>query len=72
MVDPANRLSRREVAVLFAQSDFLCIGSGLDVGMRVVVSDPTPAIEGMLVTPVNDEKLAAALVAQAQAGTDVR
>ena len=40
--------------------------------MRVVVSDPTPAVEGMLVTPVNDDELRAALVAQAQAGTDVR
>ncbi len=72
VVDGANRLERRYVTVLFAQSDFLCIGDGLDAQMRVVVSDPTPAIEGMLVTPVNDEKLAAALIAQAQAGTDVR
>ena len=72
VVDGANRLARREVTVLFAQSDFLCIGDGLDAGMRVIVSDPTPAIEGMLVAPVNDEKLTAALVAQAQAGTDVR
>jgi len=72
VVDGANRLARRDVTVLFAQSDFLCIGDGLDAGMRVVVSDPTPAIEGMLVTPVNDEKLTAALIAQAQAGTDVR
>jgi len=72
VVDGANRLERRDVIVLFAQSDFLCIGGGLDAGMRVVVSDPTPAIEGMLVAPVRDEALTAALVAQALAGTDVR
>jgi len=72
VVDEANRLARRDVTVQFAQSDFLCILNGLEPGMRVVVSDPTPAIEGMLVEPANDEQLTALLIAEAQAGTDVR
>jgi len=72
IVDNANRLARREVRVLFAQSDFLCMAGGLDPGVSVVVSDPTPAIEGMLVDPVRDKELEAFLVAQAQGGTDVR
>ncbi len=72
LVDAANRLQRRAVQVLFAQSDFLCIESGLETGDRVIVSDPTPAIEGMLVDPVEDERLGAAVLSQARAGAGVR
>ena len=35
--------------------------SGLEPGDRVVVSDPTPAIEGMLVAPQLDRDLARSL-----------
>jgi len=72
VVNDTNRLERHEVVVLFAQSDFLCIGEGIEAGARVVVSDPTPAVEGMLVTPVTDEDLTAVLLEQAEAETDVR
>lgn len=72
VVDVDNRLRRSAVDVLFAQSDFLCIESGLEAGDRVVVSDPTPAIEGMLVDPVVDESLKSAVLSQALAGTGVR
>lgn len=72
VVDADNRLQRRAVNVLFAQSDFLCVDSGLEAGDRVVVSDPTPAIEGMLVDPVEDESLKGAVLSQARAGTGVR
>ncbi len=72
VVNAHNRLQRRAVNVLFAQSDFLCLASGLDAGDRVVVADPTPAIEGMLVDPLADESLKGAVLSQARAGTDVR
>jgi hypothetical protein len=71
LADAHNRLQRRTVQVLFAQSEFLCIENGLDTGDRVIVSDPTPAIEGMLVEPVEDERLGAAILLQARAGADV-
>jgi RND family efflux transporter MFP subunit len=72
VVDADNRLQRRAVNVLFAQSDFLCIDSGLEVGDRVVVSDPTPAIEGMLVDPVEDGSLEGVVLSQARSGTGIR
>lgn len=72
VIDANNRLQRRAVEILFAQSDFLCLERGLETGDRVVVSDPTPAIEGMLVDPVEDESLSDAILSQARAGTGVR
>ena len=38
---------------------------GVEPGERVIVSDPTPAIEGMLITPVVDAQWAAILREQA-------
>jgi RND family efflux transporter MFP subunit len=66
VVDGDNRLRRRDLTVLFAQADFVCIETGLEPGERVAVSDPTPAIEGMLIDPVFDETVLAALLAEAQ------
>jgi hypothetical protein len=45
------------VEVAFAQSSFLCLRDGLQAGERLVVSDPTPAIEGLLTEPVPDDPL---------------
>lgn len=72
IVDPENRLRRRAVSVLFSQSDFICLEGGLEPGDKVVVSDPMPAIEGMLVKPVADDELRSNLIAQATARTGVR
>lgn len=72
VIDGTRRLGRREVTVAFSQSDFVCLSGGLDAGDAVVVSDPSPAIEGMLVDPVRDESLEARLIEQAAARTDVQ
>lgn len=72
LVDATSRLQRRPVQVLFAQVDFLCVENGLESGDRVIVSDPTPAIEGTLVSPVVDDQLGAALLSQARAGSEDR
>ncbi len=61
------RLGRRKVEVAFAQSSFLCLKNGLEEGDTLVVSDPTPAIEGLLVEPVVDERLQQRLISQATA-----
>jgi multidrug efflux pump subunit AcrA (membrane-fusion protein) len=67
-----NRLQRRSVKIYFEQSDFLCIKSGLQAGDRVVISDPTPAIEGMLVNPVQDDSLQTRIRSQAGGRTPIR
>lgn len=65
VVDDDNRLRRRKVEIAFAQSSFLCVRDGLQKGERLVVSDPTPAIEGLLTEPVPDDPFQQRLIAQA-------
>jgi len=57
LVDTNGRLRKKAVQVAFAQDDLVVLESGLDGGETVIVSDPTPAIEGMKVDPVIDEEL---------------
>ncbi|MFO7903365.1 MAG: efflux RND transporter periplasmic adaptor subunit [Planctomycetota bacterium] len=72
VVDDENRLRRREVEVAFAQSSFLCLNKGLRDGDTLVVSDPTPAIEGLLVDPAADTRLQQRLISQATAEGPLR
>jgi RND family efflux transporter MFP subunit len=51
VVDAENRLEVREVEVAFVQFDEVLIRSGLEDGERVVLSDLTPVIPGMLLLP---------------------
>ena len=57
VLDNSNRLQRRPVKIAFEQSDFAVIKEGLQPEERVVVSELTPAIEGLLVEPVDDTEL---------------
>ncbi len=66
LVDEQGRLRKREIKIAFAQDDIVVVESGLVGGETVIVSDPTPAIEGMLVKSVLDSKLAAIIVQQAE------
>jgi RND family efflux transporter MFP subunit len=72
LVGGDGRLQRRRVEVEFTQSGFACLESGLDEGERLVVSDPTPAIEGLLVEPVTDEAVRSRLIAEATGEGGVR
>jgi RND family efflux transporter MFP subunit len=72
LVNDENRLERRAVDVAFSQGGFSVISAGLDGGERIVVSDPTPAVEGMLVTPTNDPGVAERLLADATGESPVR
>jgi RND family efflux transporter MFP subunit len=65
VLDGEERLRRRPVEIDFAQANFVCLRSGLHSGDTVVVSDPTPAIEGMLVDPVEDVELLETLFREA-------
>ena len=72
VVDDENRLEPRAVEIAFVQGSFACIGAGLEGGERVVVSDLTPAVAGMLLDPVLDEKSLAALRADAAGESSIR
>ena len=66
VVGKDRRLERRPVEVEFAQSQFACLREGLDDAEMLVVSDPTPAIEGTLVEPVEDDRVRQRVIAQAR------
>jgi multidrug efflux pump subunit AcrA (membrane-fusion protein) len=66
VVDHEHRLRRRPVTIAFTQSDFFCVQDGLEAGETLVVSDPTPVIEGSLTAPVDDAATAQRLAAQAR------
>ena len=55
VVDSDRRLRRRQVEISMTQAGFVCVEKGLGEGELLVVSDPSPAIEGMLTEPVMDE-----------------
>ena len=68
LVDNENRLRKKTIEVKLVQQNFASI-TGLQPGDRIVVSDPTPAIEGMLVLPQLDHQLATSLRKEAQRGS---
>ncbi len=72
LVDDANRLVRRPVEIAFSQGAISVVSKGLVAGETLVVSDPTPAVEGMLVEPTLDGSIASQLVAEAGGEGDVR
>jgi len=67
LADGANRLRTRTILRLFTQGDFVCIAEGVEPEDRVIVTDPMPAVEGMLLDTVDDAELASA-IARAAAG----
>ena len=56
VVDENNRLQRRLVETTLIGSGFYGIGEGLEAQELIVVSDLVPAIEGMLLKPLDDEE----------------
>ena len=65
LVGSDRRLQRRSIEVEFVQAGFACLRAGLSGNETLVVSDPTPAIEGMLVEAIIDEGVQARLVSEA-------
>ena len=47
------------------QPTFVAVADGIQAGERIVVSDLFPAIEGMLLDPIDDPESLAALEADA-------
>ncbi len=72
LVDDSNRLQRQPVEIAFSQGGISVIEKGLSGGERLVVSDPTPAIVGMLVEPKLNEEIRENLVQEAAGKGDLR
>jgi multidrug efflux system membrane fusion protein len=66
VVDEESRLRQRTVQLAFGQDDFWVLANGLAAGEMVVISDPSPAIEGMLVEQVPDLQAQDRIIAQAE------
>lgn len=71
LVNSENRLEKRKVTTGFYQGNLATILSGIQSGEQLVVSDLVPAIDGMLLKPLVDEKLLSSLVAEATSQTEV-
>ena len=65
VVDADQRLMIKSVEVSFTQGGFSVIAKGLKPGSQLVVTDLIPAVEGMLLNPVEDKKIKMMLVAEA-------
>jgi RND family efflux transporter MFP subunit len=66
VVDADNRLEIRPVSIMFHQGPVSVISSGIQAGDRIVVSDPVPAVAGMLLNPVSDDALQSQTLAAAR------
>ncbi|MES9961788.1 MAG: HlyD family efflux transporter periplasmic adaptor subunit [Sedimenticola sp.] len=65
-----NRLEIREADITLLQPEFAVIGSGLEAGEQVVVTDLNPAIDGMLLEVREDKRSLDRLTRQASEGND--
>lgn len=65
LVGDDSRLAIRKVKPAFIQGEAAVVAKGLEEGARVVVSQLVPAVEGMLLDPVDDPKTLQRLVADA-------
>ena len=68
VLDNENRLVIRPVKIKFSQSGYSVLSQGVKTGERIVISDLVPALQGMLLAPVEDRKSKKWLMIQA-AGT---
>ncbi|MDX2476168.1 MAG: efflux RND transporter periplasmic adaptor subunit [Gammaproteobacteria bacterium] len=55
VADQDNRLLKKPVEILFNQGSYSVIAKGLEQGERVLLSDPVPAVTGMLLRPEVDQ-----------------
>jgi RND family efflux transporter MFP subunit len=67
LVNDQNRLERRSIKAEPGGSGYVVVKEGLQAGERVVISDLVPAIEGMLLDPVEDKDALKRLVIEAEA-----
>lgn len=68
IVNAEDRLAFAPVEILYRQGDIAVLSGGVAPGTRVVVSDPSPAIEGMLLDPEPAADVAARIARDARPG----
>ena len=67
-----KRLQKRRVSTDIDAASYYSVIEGLEAGETIVVSDLIPAIEGMLLDPVDDPEAALRLARAARAEVDKR
>ncbi len=72
VVADGNRLEIRPIETAFVQTDFAVVKSGLKAGEQIIVSDPIPAISGMLLDISKDAQTSENLISAAEGGGEVR
>ena len=72
LVDDKNRLRIKAVTSRIVQGDFVVINRGLAENDHVIVSDISPAIEGMLLKAVEDRSVSDRLKMQASGKGSLR
>ncbi len=68
VINADNRLERRKVTLFLRQPGFVTVATGIAAGEQVVISDLVPAVEGMLLQPVEDQTAAMLLNASLAGG----
>jgi multidrug efflux pump subunit AcrA (membrane-fusion protein) len=66
VVNEQSRLEVRPVSVLFHQGAISVIGAGIEAGDQIVVTDPVPAVPGMLLSLHSDDDLQRSLLSAAR------
>ena len=69
---PDDRLVKRLVTTEIDGATYYSVKEGLKAGDRIVVSDLIPAIDGMLLAPIDDPETASRLARAARAESDVQ
>ena len=72
LVSDKNRLAIKPVRVKLVQGDFVVIENGLTAKDRVIVSDLSPAIDGMLLNVIDDPLVNKRLMSQASGKGSLR
>ncbi len=72
IVTKDRRLAFRKVMTKLVQGDFVVISSGLKAGEKVIVSDLSPAVKGMLLRVQNDNATLERLKTQVLAKGDIK
>jgi len=72
LVNQESRLEKRAIEIDFIQSNFVAVKTGLKKGEQVVISDLIPAIEGMLLKPMLDNKITESLLHEAKGNSHIK
>jgi len=62
LVDSDSRLKTKKVDILYNQMDISVVQNGLKEGQELIISDLLPAVDGMLLHTIKDEKLQQQLI----------